>query len=513
MFTINPDKIMTFPHFSVLEIILLLIPIVISMIVFRGSVYGSFNAGIIPGIFIVRIVSGAAFILCACFFHRSVPFTLKYNNGVDTEAAWLAVFILAALAVFASRVNAKTNSNLETYPQLRTNDWNSSLIVGNTITWVIYLFGYEYFFRGALLFGYDDNVSFAVIITLNVLLYAGAHACKGSKECFLSIPFGALLCCLCLATNSFYPGFIIHTVLALSNDFYSILYTRRTNNNREVQSFVLITGASAGIGKALAVEFAMRGKNLLLVSLPNTGLEKLANELTNRYKIIADWYCADLTEPKAPSEILSWCKHNSFLVDTLVNNAGFGNLNSFEKTNAEVLNNMMLLNNSSVVKLTHEFIPELKKFKQSYLLNVGSLASFMPIPNKSLYAATKSFVYSFSQSLFYELRHLNIHVSCLCPGGTLTERIRIDLAKQELKHVNFCQSPEEVAKYAVDKMYTKQFRIIPGWHNRTLFRLSQLLPEFIKIQIIEIAFKTRPAKSIRGRLSVSPVTSIALMTR
>jgi uncharacterized protein len=280
------------------------------------------------------------------------------------------------------------------------------------------------------------------------------------------------------------------------------------NNHAVVQSFVLITGASAGIGKALAVEFAKRGKNLLLISLPETGLEKLANELTNRFNIVAKWYCVDLTVAKAPIDVFSWCQRNSFLVDTLINNAGFGNLDSFEKTNAEVLNNMMMLNNSSVVKLTHVFIPELKKFKQSYLMNVGSLASFMPIPNKSLYAATKSFVYSFSQSLFYELRHLNIHVGCLCPGGTLTERIRLDLAKQKLKRASFCQFPEEVAKYAVDKMYAKKFRIIPGWRNRILFWLSQLLPEFIKIQIIEMAFKTDGTKTIPSQLAPSPLSQL-----
>jgi uncharacterized protein len=305
---------------------------------------------------------------------------------------------------------------------------------------------------------------------------------------------------------------VFRTVLAISNDFYSTRHPRRTNNNRDVQSFVLITGASAGIGKALAVEFAMRGKNLLLVSLPDTGLEKLADELTNQYNIIANWYCVDLTAPRAAAEVFSWCKHNSFLVDTLVNNAGFGNLSSFEKTNGEVLNNMMMLNNSSLVKLTHEFIPELKKFKQSYLMNVGSLASFMPIPNKSLYAATKSFVYAFSQSLFYELRDINIHVSCLCPGGTLTERIRVDLAKQRLKRTNFCQSPEQVAKYAVNKLYKKRFRIIPGWYNRILFWFSQVLPDFLKIQIIEMAFKTNELKTSPDNISTSTVKSIAVMT-
>jgi short-subunit dehydrogenase len=137
----------------------------------------------------------------------------------------------------------------------------------------------------------------------------------------------------------------------------------------------------------------------------------------------------------------------------------------------------------------------------------------MPIPNKSLYAATKSFIYTFSQSLFYELRPLNIHVCCLCPGGTLTERVRRELGEKKLNRTKFCQSPEEVAAIAVEAMYRKKFRIIPGWYNRVLFWLSQTLPDAIKIQIIELAFKREAPKGNSPAYLASRLKPIALITR
>lgn len=123
-------------------------------------------------------------------------------------------------------------------------------------------------------------------------------------------------------------------------------------------------------------------------------------------------------------------------------------------------------------------------------MNLGSLASFIPIPSKSLYAATKSFVYSFSHSLYFELKPHKIHVSCLCPGGTSTEgSMAID--ENNLSKSSFCQVPEAVAAEAVRGLFKKRFRIIPGWRNRLLYWLSQTLPEVLKIAIIKSVFKKK----------------------
>jgi short-subunit dehydrogenase len=269
------------------------------------------------------------------------------------------------------------------------------------------------------------------------------------------------------------------------------------------ESYTLITGASAGIGKALAFEFARHKKNLVLIALPESGLEEIAASLKLQYNIMVHCFCVDLTVENAALSVLEWCQKNNYNINILVNNAGLGNLELFEHTQSSLLHHMMGLNNNALVMMTHYFIPELKKSRESYIMNLGSLASFMPIPSKSLYAATKSFVYSFSHSLYFELKPHNIHVSCLCPGGTSTEGSQA-IDENNLNKSSFCQSPEAVAAEAVRKLFRKRFRIIPGWRNRMLYWLSQTLPEALKIKIITSVFKKKQA---HGKMSLKPQAS------
>jgi len=282
------------------------------------------------------------------------------------------------------------------------------------------------------------------------------------------------------------------------------------------KSFVLITGASSGIGEALAFEFAAYQQNLLLVALPDTGLEGVCLELKTQFGIEVNTLCTDLTLPGSAAGVLHWCQINFFKVSVLVNNAGFGNLELFENSNPDLLCNMMELNNRAVIMLTHLFLPELRKFKQSYIMNVGSLASFIPIPGKSVYAASKSFVYAFSQSLYLELKTTNIHVSCLCPGGTMTPKVQSFLSEMKFKRKGFCQLPEEVAKVAVRQLYKRKFRIVPGFQNQFLYWLSQILPMPLKIMIIQSVFKksSPPPSRMYPQLSNrSSAVSFALFAR
>lgn len=281
------------------------------------------------------------------------------------------------------------------------------------------------------------------------------------------------------------------------------------------KTFALVTGASAGIGKAVAEELASRKINVLLIALPGTGLMDVVENIAKSFSVQTDGFEMDLTIPGSANIVFEWCKTNGYGVNILVNNAGFGNLGSFESTDPLVLANMMLLNNQALVLLTHAFLPELKKSTPGYILNLGSLASFMPIPNKSVYAATKSFVYAFSSSLRMELMPHRIRVSCLCPGGTLTNK-DVTNRIQTLGAAGkvFTQMPDEVAREAVTGMFRGKHRIIPGWHNRLLYTINQLFPEFLVCAIIQQLFnrKNQP-KKVRITPAFPKTYSLSLIYR
>lgn len=187
------------------------------------------------------------------------------------------------------------------------------------------------------------------------------------------------------------------------------------------------------------------------------------------------------------------CKSKNIHLSILVNNAGFGNLELFEDSDLNELQQMMALNNGALVSLTHLFTPLLKESGEAYILNVGSLASVFKIPYKAVYSATKSFVYSFSAALRLELESSNISVSCLCPGSTLTSpRVRDILKRTSGKNTLFLQTPEAVAKTAIRKLFKRQFKIVPGFHNRLLLGVSQILPEAITDKLLMKLFKPKP---------------------
>jgi short-subunit dehydrogenase len=277
--------------------------------------------------------------------------------------------------------------------------------------------------------------------------------------------------------------------------------------------FALITGSSSGIGRAIAEELASRNHNVLLIALPGTGLHEVVDHVRTTYGVEAFGFETDLTSPNATQHILEWIKSNRFNIRILVNNAGFGNLCALEKTNPLQIASMIALNNQTMVMLTRLMIPELKRYGESYLMNVGSLASFLPLPNKALYAATKSFVYAFSAAMRIELRCNNIHVSCLCPGGTRTSKSVMDRIESSGANALFIQSARQVAIEAVNGMLGKKFRIIPGWHNRIFYQLGKWLPEGLVNSILIRLFSQQNSQRFRRAFAAFPARSLALAIR
>ncbi len=243
------------------------------------------------------------------------------------------------------------------------------------------------------------------------------------------------------------------------------------------KNYALVTGASSGIGKAIAEELASQKINLVLIALPGTGLEETAEKIASDHHVSVLHYAIDLTEQSASNKILQWCKAHGVVVRILVNNAGIGNISNLEDSRPETLSNIMLLNNHALTMITYAFLRSMKHSSPSYIMNVGSLASFLPIPRKAVYAASKSFVYAFSCSLSNELRGTGVSVSCLCPGGTLTSHnVMMNTCNTSYKGKFFLQTANEVAKEAITGMFRKKRRIIPGWPNKFLFLLWTILP-------------------------------------
>lgn len=241
--------------------------------------------------------------------------------------------------------------------------------------------------------------------------------------------------------------------------------------------YTVITGASRGIGKALAAQCAKKGRNLILISLPGEGLAQVAQTLSHTYNIDAEYYETDLTGNGAVGEFYDWCTKEQFEVDMLINNAGLGSQGKFEMSSPGTFQEMMQLNMNAVVSMSWGALPFLRKREQSYILNVGSIGSFTPVPYKTIYSATKHFVLAFSDALYYELKDTPIFVGCLCPGPTITnEQHREKVEELGLKAKFLAKSADEVAKEAVEGILNGKRIIIPGIGNKVVTLLGRYLP-------------------------------------
>ncbi|MDH5398114.1 MAG: SDR family NAD(P)-dependent oxidoreductase [Cyclobacteriaceae bacterium] len=243
-------------------------------------------------------------------------------------------------------------------------------------------------------------------------------------------------------------------------------------------TYTLITGASAGIGRAIAEECAKRNMNLILVALPGPELKEVALSIQTLYNVSVECLEQDLSDENAPEIIYNWCQQNKLEVDMLVNNVGMGHKGSFEETSNTFYSKMMMLNMHTIVGLTRLFLPGLKDLNKGYILNVGSLSALFPVPYKSVYAASKSFVLSFSMALRQEVKSTSVSVSCLCPNGVVTSdevMRRIEAAGPVGK---ITQSlPGMVAKKAIKDLLNNKAIIIPGILNRLLAFIAWLLPK------------------------------------
>lgn len=249
--------------------------------------------------------------------------------------------------------------------------------------------------------------------------------------------------------------------------------------------FALVTGASEGLGKSFAIELAEQGCNLVLVSLPGSGLTDLASYLRKNFDVQVYCFEADLTDAASYSELFDFISKNNLRLSVLVNNAGIGNWSGFSEKNTSFYKRQIELNVLAPVLITSLFLEQVDPDVESHVLNVGSLGGLFVVPKKLVYGATKSFIRYFTQCLRLELCNSNVRVTLLSPGGINT-RPELLVMNHSMKGISRATilEPEQVAKAAITGMFEGRKEIIPGWMNRVLVMLNRLLPVFLKEIII-----------------------------
>lgn len=240
----------------------------------------------------------------------------------------------------------------------------------------------------------------------------------------------------------------------------------------------LVTGASSGIGEALARQLASQGVHLVLVARSQDRLQALAQELGTRHRVRAQALAADLAQPGCAAALQARVQALGATVDILVNNAGFGTYGPFEDIVAAEEQREIALNVAAVVDLTHAFLPAMLARGEGAVLNVASTAAFQPTPYLAVYGATKAFVLSFSEALWAEYQGRGIQVAALCPGAVETAFIA-GLGDPAVRHTPVFAStlsPEEVARRAVQALRGTSPTHIVGAKNWLMAQSARLTP-------------------------------------
>ncbi len=238
----------------------------------------------------------------------------------------------------------------------------------------------------------------------------------------------------------------------------------------------LITGASSGIGAALARVFAGHGHDVILVARRQDRLEALASELSSSFKVRATCITADLADPSGPRRVYDAVADERLDVDYLVNNAGVGLYGKFAVTDLHAELAMIQLNVTSLVELTKRFLPAMVQRRRGRILNVASTAAFVPGPWMSIYYATKAFVLSFSGAIDYELEPSGITVTTLCPGPTQSEfKVRAGSERSRLFEA-FVMDASTVARAGYDGMMRGKTVVVPGARNKLIPIAARFVP-------------------------------------
>lgn len=249
-----------------------------------------------------------------------------------------------------------------------------------------------------------------------------------------------------------------------------------------MNEYVLITGASAGIGYEMAQQLAALKYNLILTARSEDKLEVMQQELSSKYGIAVHYIAKDLSIADQAVELFNDIKSADYQVSHLVNNAGVGNYGNFIETPLEEELSMIQLNVSSLVVLTKLFAQDMVSRKSGRIMNVGSVLSFLPFPYFAVYSATKAFVLAFSDTLAAELEGTGVIVNSLYPGTTDTG-FTTDKMQSTNLHKTKPMHPKEVAVQGVKHLLEGNGKKVVGFQNWFNSKLPNFVPDGIMMKI------------------------------
>lgn len=262
-------------------------------------------------------------------------------------------------------------------------------------------------------------------------------------------------------------------------------------NEKAPQKTALITGASSGIGKALAEQFAQNGYHLVLAARSVAPMQVLADALESRYAITVTVIGIDLETGDGAHQLHANIKARGIALSALVNNAGYGVFGSFQDTALAAELAMMQLNMASLLTLTKLFLPDLLN-SRGHVLNVASTAAFQPGPYFAVYSATKAFVLSFSEAIAAELQGTGVSVTALCPGPTASGfQDKAQMQASSLFKGKQLPSSEQVAKSGYRAMLRGQRVFIPGWKNWIMAQSVRFAPRRLVTALAKYFIQTR----------------------
>lgn len=265
----------------------------------------------------------------------------------------------------------------------------------------------------------------------------------------------------------------------------------------------LITGASSGIGLALAREFAKHGHPLVIVAPVKAELDEIAAELRNQFGVNVHPLARDLAQDNAAEQVFGDLIDAGIGIDILVNNAGLGQRGHFWETSLERDIEIIRVNVEAPIRLTKRFLPPMVERRRGWILNTASIAGFEPGPMLAVYHASKAFDLSWSEALATELKEANtgVTVTTLCPGPTDTDFFpKAGMIDTKVFQESKVMAPQEVAAAAYEGLIKGERLVVPGAMNKAMVMGRRFMPESMQAKMNEKMYEgTDPAERKRER--------------